>query len=174
MTQGDSYPTRDTWTLYAHMLSQSDTYTRSYITMYRVQSFEDFGRLWQHCHPEYVGSPTYNVCVQKKPVASWSFFRNDAAPEWEHPANHRGSTATRRGQFAEKEAYALWEALVTACVLDTVPGTVVGIQVLRKGLRSAKLTMRFDVWMRADACTDDVLAWLEQHTKHKFSLVLRR
>ena len=75
-------PTRDRWTLFAHYLSNADSYQTSYMRMCDVESFQDFGRMWNHTHPKLVGDAGRIIHIQGRKVTSWSFFKNNISPEW--------------------------------------------------------------------------------------------
>ena len=164
MAPGDSYPTQAPWTMYAHTAASPNTYTSSYVKLGTVASFEDWGRLWNHCHPQLVGSPHQMVVIKKAVVTSWSFFRSNILPEWEDPHNHDGITLSHRSVLPAESSFAIWESLVTSCVLGAQPSTVTGIFVTRKGryVRGHEygVMMKFEVWLREGADTSEVRHWL--------------
>lgn len=167
-------PTRNPWTLYSHHLSNSDSYKTSYTKMCDVESFQDFGRMWNHTHPRLVGDPHRVVQIQGRRVTSWSFFKDRISPEWEHPANEQGITFTHRATMSSDVAYHLWETLVCHCVLSTHPTHLNGIQVSRKSSivrhHEPGLLMKFDLWFSHDATLSEVASWVDSHLAgHKFT-----
>ena len=178
MTTQEIIPTRDTWTLYSHYLSNSDSYQASYRKMCEVASFQDFGRMWNHTHPKLVGDPQRIVHVNGHRVTSWSFFKNGVSPEWEHPSNKNGVTFSRRICMSNHDAYELWETLVAHCVLSTHPSSLNGIQVSRKCVRvrpkEPGLLMKFDIWFSSTASTSEISQWFRDNTPtHAFSHIPR-
>lgn len=159
-------PTRNTWTLYAHYISNSDNYQTSYTKLCDVASFQDFGRMWNHTHPKLVGDPTRAVFIQSKRVTSWSFFKDGVLPEWEHPSNENGITYTLRMAMSCNDVYTLWEILVAHCTLSTHPHALNGIQVSRKGatvrLREPGLLMKFDLWFSSSCSHSDIIEWFSR------------
>jgi len=160
----DVIPTRNTWTLYAHYLSNSDSYQTSYVKLCDVASFQDFGRMWNHTHPRLVGDPTHAVQIQGRRVTSWSYFRDEISPEWEHPYNEHGKTYSLRTTMKCDDAYTLWEMLVAQCTLSSHPDGLNGVQVYRKSAtvrpHEPGLLMKFDIWFTASASRDDIVEWL--------------
>lgn len=156
--------TRDTWTLYAHFISNSNSYQTSYVKLCSVESFQDFGRMWNNTHPKLVGDPTRVVQMQGRRVTSFSYFRNNISPEWEHPLNDNGITYSLRTTMSCGDVYSLWETLVAHCTLSTHPDGLNGIQVYRKSAtvrpHEPGLLMKFDLWFTSSASHTDIAEWL--------------
>ncbi len=160
----DLIPTRNMWTLYAHYLSNSDSYQTSYVKLCDVASFQDFGRMWNHTHPRLVGDPTRAIQIQGRRVTSWSYFKDEISPEWEHPLNEHGITYSLRTTMTCDDVYTLWETLVANCTLSSHPNDLNGIQVYRKSgsvrPHEPGLLMKFDLWFASSASHDDIGEWL--------------
>lgn len=156
--------TRDRWTLYSHYLSNAESYNASYQRMCDVVSFQDFGRMWNHTHPTLVGDARRVVQIQGRRVTSWSFFKNNISPEWEHPENANGCTFSARTTMSPYEAYQLWETLVTTCVLSEHPASLNGVQLSKKSNyvrpRELGLLMKCDLWFSSNADQASLLEWI--------------
>jgi hypothetical protein len=157
-------PTRNKWTLYAHYLSNSNSYQTSYVKLCDVASFQDFGRMWNHTHPRLVGDTTRAVQIQGKQVTSWSYFKDGISPEWEHPSNEHGITYSLRTTMNCGDVYTLWETLVAHCTLSSHPNDLNGVQVCRKSgtvrPHEPGLLMKFDLWFTPSASHDGIVDWL--------------
>ena len=171
-------PTRDRWTLYSHYLSNAESYQTSYLNMCDVTSFQDFGRMWNHTHPKLIGDASRIVQIQGRRVTSWSFFKNDISPEWEHPENACGLTFSVRTTMSPDDAYNLWESLVTACVLSNHPETLNGVQLSRKSghvrPHEPGLFMKCDLWFSPSADHNSAAAWIaDTFPTYSFTQVVR-
>lgn len=165
----DSYDT-ESWTLYAHTQSTLDTYNSSYTPLATVADLRAFARLWNHVHPQLVGSLTHGVAIAKQRVYSWSFFRSDVSPEWEHPRNHGGHTLTYRVPPSARGGVAeLWKTLVIECVRGAEPEGVLGVQVTQKLARGASF-VKFDVWLASTYAPPEGIAWLIDVTGQTFAV----
>ena len=166
MTEQHDIPTRDHWTLFSHYLSNAESYQTSYLRMCDVASFQDFGRMWNHTHPKLIGDASRIIQIQGRRVTSWSFFKNGISPEWEHPENASGITFSVRSTMSPDDAYALWETLVTNCVLSKHPDTLNGVQLSRKSTHvrphEPGLFMKCDLWFSSDADCVAVTQWIRE------------
>lgn len=163
-TELEFIPTHNTWTLYAHYLSNANSYQTSYIKMCDVASFQDFGRMWNHTHPRLIGDATRAVHVQGKRLTTWSFFKDNISPEWEDSLNKNGVTYSFRKGMSCDDVYNLWETLVASCTLSTHPCELNGIQVSRKTTtvcpHEPGLIMKFDLWFTSVSSHNEIEEWL--------------
>jgi len=156
--------------MYAHTQSESaTTYGVSYSVVGVINSLEDWGRVWRHCHPTLVGSSRYAVAIRGRRITAWSLFRDDVRPVWEDPSNVGGVTLTLRGTTRDMNAAQLWADLVMDCVRGAEADGVVGVQIVQKPSRGTMLFLRAEVWVRANADLTRVHAWLATLTPASFS-----
>lgn len=157
----------EVWNLYAHCVSTAETYGASYEQVARIDSLETWAGVWNHVHPELIGSQTFELLVNRKKITSWSLFREHISPEWEHPKNQHGCTLTHR-VAADVNAADAWTTLVMECVRGAEPDGVNGIQVTQKRYRSGIL-VKLDVWLDSKDIAPSV-EWLRTLTGFNFQL----
>lgn len=139
----------DPWTLYAHTHSTSNTYVESFTHVATMESLEDWAGVWNNCHPDLVGNPNKSVLVNGNRISSWSLFRGNIKPKWEHPMNKHGTTITHRTNVDEIDARDTWRDLVLECIRGALPDYILGVQVTQKPSRHTTF-VKFDVWLSAD------------------------
>lgn len=168
----DQFPTANAWSLYAHMACNQGTYGASFLKAMTVDSFESFGRMWNHTHPELIGDAQRIVRIKKRNVTGWSFFLDGVTPEWEHPTNRRGKTYSCRDAFTPAKLTEVWKQLTMACVLAQHPPELLGIQITRKYTVGGGMHTKVDVW--AKHSSHALKAWLSATTGVAFGEALRR
>lgn len=172
------HPLPAAWDLYLHTAAVGTNYGASFRHTMHVATCEDWGHMWNHSHPDLVGSTATSLRLAAKDprgsdvVTGWSFFRHFCRPEWEHPANHDGSTVTARAN--PPDATKVWQSLVLDCTRGAAPPTVLGVQVTRKWSRGGTLVLKWDVWLARDASHTAVVNWLRDVTKLHFEHAPRR
>jgi hypothetical protein len=123
--------------------------------------------MWNHTHPTLVGDPARAVQIQGRRITSWSFFKDEILPEWEHPSNEHGITYSLRTTMNCDDVYTLWETLVTHCTLSTHPNYLNGVQVYRKSstvrFREPGLPMKFDIWFGSSGSHIEIVEWLSRN-----------
>lgn len=167
----DTHPLPDTWTLYAHSQADSMTYHVSYDRITTVATCEDWGRFWNHIPHGLVGTHDRDVHVRGRRVQTWSYFKNETQPEWEHPDNHNGLTFVCR--LHGDEARRAWQTLLVECTRGAAPSAMVGIQVTQKPSRRQSPFVRCDAWFSAGATSAAAKAWLKEATQLDFAASVR-
>lgn len=157
----------EVWNLYAHCVSTAETYGTSYEHVARIDSLEMWARVWNHVHPELIGSATLEIRVNRKKITSWSLFREHISPEWEHPRNQHGCTITHRAA-PDVNAADTWKKMVLDCVRGAEPDGINGIQVTQKHFRGG-IIVKFDVWLDSKDIPPSV-EWLRTLTDLNFQL----
>lgn len=164
--------TTQQWCLYMHSDSTCDTYGASYTLVSKMNSLEDWAQVWNHCHPEVIGDPTRALILNGKVVTSWSLFRDDITPEWEHKENAHGATLTHRSKVSERSASIIYADLVMECIRGAEPDYINGIQVTCKHFRS-NTSIKFDVWLSCHTNVHAAAEWLLAITSLQFSVSKR-
>lgn len=149
----------DPWSLYAHGAADAASYNTAYVHVFKVETCEQWGAVWNHVPMHAIHRPDARVRVRGIAVTSWSFFRDGVLPEWEHPANKRGATLTARVALAPHDASELWKCLMVECVRGAAPDEVLGVQIARKQSRHASFT-KVDVWLASDARLHPLREWV--------------
>lgn len=167
----DAFPI-DEWCLYLHSPSTSDTYGKSYRLLSRMKTLEQWARTWNNCHVATIGNPSCLLLLNKQCITTWSLFRDDVLPEWEHPRNSNGTTLTCRTNACDTDAGRAWTHIVLECIRGATSIHVLGVQVTRKPTRTAFFN-KFDVWLSTDANIESTIQWLRTVTGLHFSKCTR-
>ena len=155
------------WDMYAHPMSDPHTYRTSYFHLGRVHTCEEWGSLWRHLPGADVLAAN-QILVHKIRIVSLSFFRAGTKPEWEDPANHRGTTLSMRAVLPPAKAKEAWTSLCADCARGAADD-VVGVQVSQKWGGSLKM----DVWLRADCDVAHTTRFVNDSTALTFSVAPR-
>lgn len=145
-SDGAEHALADPWTLYAHGAADAIRYHSSIHYVTTITSCEDWGRVWNNVPFQTLRNVDKAVVVHGTRVNTWSLFRRNTEPEWEHPDNHGGTTLTYRVGHPH-DVFPTWRELMVECVRGASPPAVLGIQVTQKKGRNVR--SRFDVWLRA-------------------------
>jgi Eukaryotic initiation factor 4E len=159
----DYYPLSNTWVLYDHIKSDSNTYETS---TRKICEFDTVVGFWQvfNNYPK-PSSLFYNqlsrpFLVQnenKKEITSISVFKKGILPKWEDPVNKHGAEFSKR-KFNKKnplrEIDENWNDLLMACIGHLIDKSVTGIRVVdssafkkdKTGQNELKLLYRIEIW----------------------------
>jgi hypothetical protein len=95
---------------------------------------------------EKVLQPNTAVIVFGKQIKSYSFFKNNIIPEWEHHANEHGITLSTRLSLPQSEIRRLWTFMTCECARGSMNEHVFGIQFTKKNFKQ-KIYLKVDFWM---------------------------
>lgn len=143
------HPLEAPWSLFAHTLSDASTYSAAYTHLATVATCEEWGSLWAHVPgADVLARADRAIQLKAQRIVSFSFFRDDVKPEWEHPQNHGGATLTARVTLAPERAQDVWTTLCADCARGVSDDGVLGVQVSQKRGKPHP-TLKFDVWLHA-------------------------
>ena len=158
--------------MYAHTQATSNTYTDSFSHVAKMSTLEEWAAVWNHCHPHLVGDPFQSVVIHGNRISSWSLFRNDIQPKWEHPENDNGFTLTHRTNVDDINAQCVWRDLVFECIRGAFPDYILGIQVTQKPSRHTTF-IKFDIWIASGVDPSHAQHVLANATNLTFTISLR-
>lgn len=160
------------WTLYAHTQATSNTYTDSFSHVASMSTLEEWAAVWNNCYPHLVGDPLQSVVINGNRISSWSLFRDDIQPKWEHPENENGITLTHRTNVDDINAQHVWRDLVFECIRGAFPDYILGVQVTQKPSRHTTF-IKFDVWVASGTEPSHAQHVLLNATNLNFTVSLR-
>lgn len=160
------YPLKNTWIMYDHTKSDSDTYESS---TRKISEFNDVIHFWQLINNYPSPSKLFNNGIHRpmmkcnevdepKEITSLSVFKKGILPKWEDPANKYGAEFSKR-KFNKKDPLAEldsnWIDILIACIGSTIDESVTGLRVVDSsspkkneynGNTEFKLVFRIEVW----------------------------
>ena len=160
------------WTLYAHTQATSNTYTDSFSHVASMSTLEEWAAVWNNCYPHLVGDPSQYVVIHGNRISTWSLFRNDIQPKWEHPENENGFTLTHRTNVDDINAQHAWRDIVFECIRGAFPDYILGVQVTQKPSRHTTF-IKFDIWVASGTDLSHAQHVLFNATNLNFTVSLR-
>lgn len=157
------YPLKNTWVLYDHIKSDSDTYKDS---TRAICEFDDIVGFWQvfnnyprpsklfhtsSVRPILTEIDEENVRI-KKEITSISIFKKGILPKWEDPINKKGAEFSKRRfnkHLALQELDDNWYELILACIGGVIDDSVTGIRVVDSSSNKnsdLRLLYRIEIW----------------------------
>jgi len=164
------YPLKNTWILYDHTKSDSETYEAS---TRKVCEFGDVVKFWQIFNNYPAPSKLFNNGIvrpimkctyeplgeeERKEISSLSVFKYGILPKWEDPSNVLGGEVSKR-KFNKKDTLkeldSNWFDLLMACVGNMMDKSITGIRVVdssaskrneHTGMTEFKLLYRIELW----------------------------
>jgi hypothetical protein len=157
------YPLKNTWVMYDHTKSDSDTYEAS---TRKICEFNNVINFWQIFNNYPTPSLLFNNGVYRpimkcsdgnKEISSISVFKQNILPKWEDPMNAMGAEVSKRKFSKEplKELDSNWIDILIACVGCVVDQSVTGIRVVdssaqklneHTGVTEFKVIYRIELW----------------------------
>ena len=135
---------KDTFQLYAHMLSGSATYINSCKKLVDIHTVADFWQTFNNV-PSALDLHSSNVYVEGKKMVAYSLFKNNITPEWENPVNQKGSEWGCRENLSGEEFFKIWNTLTLSFVNNELDN-VVGVRCINKSNRNRTIH-KIEVWM---------------------------
>lgn len=158
------YPLKNTWVLYDHTKSDSDTYEAS---TRKICEFNNVINFWQIFNNYPVPSKLFNDGIHRplmkcngisKEISSISVFKKGILPKWEDPVNKYGAEFSKR-KFNKKDSLkeldSNWIDILMACIGCTIDNSVTGIRVVdsssqkkneHTGINEFKVLYRIELW----------------------------
>jgi len=137
----------DKWSLYFHFVCDVSSYKLSYIHIMDVESCEKWAQMIKFVPGfQLVLRPNTKLIIYGREVNSFSFFKNDIMPEWEHQANHHGFTITTRLKLPQTETEHLWTFITCECARGAMNESVLGVQITKK-LSRHLILVKVDFWL---------------------------
>jgi len=158
----EQYPLKDTWTVYDHVKSDSDSYDANTRVIGNIGTIIEFWKYFNH-YPKPSSIFNNGACkptVGGKEISSISVFKKGIKPKWEDKVNKMGAEVSkrrfdRRGQLVELDSN--WFELLMACIGNSLDSTITGIRVVdssskkrteyrQEGSLEYKLMYRIELW----------------------------
>lgn len=158
------YPLANTWVMYDHVKSSSDTYESN---TRKVCEFSDVVQFWQIFNNYPPPSKLFNNGINRpvmkcsdgdKEITSISVFKKGIEPKWEDPVNKKGAEFYKR-KFGPKDALREldnnWYNTIMACIGRELDDSITGVRVvdssaLKKneytGTSDFKSLYRIELW----------------------------
>ncbi len=160
-TPSSYYPLNNSWVLYDHVKSDSDTYESN---TRKICEISDIIKFWQVFNNYPLPSKIFNNGIHKsimnsKEVSSISVFKKGIIPKWEDPANINGAEISKR-KFNKKtpleELDDNWITLLMMCTGGSIiTPSITGLRVVDSssfkkneitGQLDFKLLYRIELW----------------------------
>lgn len=160
----NSFPLKNTWILYNHTKSDSDTYDTN---TKKVCEFDTVIKFWQIFNNYPKPSKLFNNNYYKpmfngQEITSLSVFKKGIIPKWEDPVNILGAELSKR-KFSTKnpleELDNNWIDLLSNCVSENIDNGITGLRVVDSSSikfnettqsNEFKLLYRIELWF--DRC----------------------
>ena len=162
------YPLKNTWIVYDHTKSDSETYEAS---TRKICEFNNVINFWQIFNNYPNPSKLFNngitrpimKCIDNnktitKEISSISVFKKGILPKWEDPVNKYGAEFSKR-KFSKKDSLkeldTNWIDILVACVSCAIDSSVTGIRVVdssaskkneHTGITEFKVLYRIELW----------------------------
>jgi hypothetical protein len=149
----------DKWSLYFHFVFNDSSYILSYAHIIDIKSCEKWAQMITFVPGFHVIlSEKTKLVVNGREVNSFSFFKHDILPEWEHQANHHGSTLTTRLKLSRSETERLWTFITCECARGAMNENVLGVQLTKK--MSRVVMVKVDFWLCDSSNTTNIQSGL--------------
>jgi len=129
------YPLKNTWVLYDHTKSDSDTYEASTRRICEFNTVVKFCQIFNH-YPKpsrLFNNGTHKPVMNSKEISSISVFKKGILPKWEDPINQMGAEVSKR-KFKSKnlleEVDGNWMDILMACIGSMTDSSITGIRVV--------------------------------------------
>lgn len=137
------------WTFYIHFHSVSTTFGSSFLKAAEVYTVADFWCLINNISCKDLHN---NIMMfEGKRVTTFSFFKKDITPEWEHSVNFKGCEWGCREELSDETFEQLFIELTLKCV-NSEFDNVVGIRCINKSNKLRDL-FKIEIWM--EMCTEE-------------------
>jgi hypothetical protein len=158
------YPLKNTWVMYDHTKSDSETYEAS---TRKICEFNNVINFWQIFNNYPNPSKLFNNGIYRpimkcadgnKEISSISVFKKGILPKWEDPVNKYGAEFSKR-KFNKKDSLkeldSNWLDILMACIGCVIDQSVTGIRVVdssapkkneHTGTTEFKVLYRIELW----------------------------
>lgn len=156
----DKYKLQNTWTLYDHIKSDSDSYESNMRKICDINNVIDFWRVFNF-YPKPSLIFNNGVCKPKmgdKEISSISMFKKGIEPKWEDPINELGGEISKR-KFDRKDIFneldQNWYTIILACIGEQIDPSITGIRIvdssnIQKNIDGYKIMFRIELWFDED------------------------
>ena len=145
------------WTFYIHVHSVSLTFATSFLKAAEVYTVADFWCLMNNISCKDLHSNL--LMFEGKRVTTFSFFKEDITPEWEHSINYQGCEWGCREELTDKTFEKLFIGLTLKCV-NSEFNNVVGIRCINKSNKLRDL-FKIEIWM--EMSTEEEINFVKQN-----------
>ena len=140
-----THPLHSRWTCYGHKACHTNDYRNSIVQIGVADTIESFWCLFNNI-PKVSECFARGRClgVNKEPVLGMSFFRDDVAPEWEHPRNKGGARWEFKGCIPVGEVETVWTSVLLSALGGAHEDSLNGVRVVYKN--SKRAFYRIELW----------------------------
>lgn len=131
------------WRIYAHLHSICMTYVNSCIKLCEIKSISDYWQVMQNL--PIIELYENRVYMKGEKVTSFSIFKENITPEWEHPENLHGAEWGCRENITLDSFKSMWDELTIALVNNEFEH-VVGVRCINKSNKS-RVLYKIEIWM---------------------------
>lgn len=144
------------WVLYGHLQSVCSNYFNSYIKIAEIFTIADFWKVFNNV-PSAYNLHQNDIMYKGKRIVSFSLFKEEVTPEWEHPINAQGCELGCREELDADLFQSMWMDLSLSLVNNELDN-VVGIRCINKTNRTRYL-YKIEIWF-------DTKVHKDVHTVH--------
>lgn len=145
------HPLQNPWVLWELKHAAGDDYSNLLKPVCEFSTVEDFWKYWMFIPKpsEVFGDGQNKILVEGRVIKAFGVFKRGIKPEWEDPANAKGSELVALKSFNSEVLDTFWENLVMGLIGETIDegDEICGCRVVNQ-TRKSKPTYKLEVWLR--------------------------